>query len=52
MGRDSFEDLVVDGWTILEWILKKYTYEYEGVDWINLAQDRAPVANSCKLPVS
>jgi hypothetical protein len=34
-GKIHFEDLGVDGKTILEWILGKYC-----VDWIHLAQDR------------
>jgi hypothetical protein len=36
--RDHLEDLVVDGRTILKWIL--IDLGCENVDWIHLAQDR------------
>jgi hypothetical protein len=36
--RDYLEDLGVDGEIILEGILREI--RQEGVDWINLAQDR------------
>jgi hypothetical protein len=34
--RDQLEDLLVDGWIILKCILSGT----EGVDWINLVQER------------
>jgi hypothetical protein len=34
-GRDNIENLDVDERTILKWI-----FEFEGMNWINLAQDR------------
>jgi hypothetical protein len=34
--RDHQEGQNVGGWTILKWILE----ELDGMDWINLAQDR------------
>jgi hypothetical protein len=34
---DHFEDSGVDGRIILKWIFKKW---FEGIDWIDLAQDR------------
>jgi hypothetical protein len=37
-GRDHLEDLSIDRRIILEWILTEI--EWEGVDWICLAQDR------------
>jgi hypothetical protein len=35
--RDHSEDLGKDGTVILEWVSGK---EWEGVDWIHLAQDK------------
>jgi hypothetical protein len=34
--RDHWEDQDVGGWAILKWILERY----DGMDWIDLAQDR------------
>jgi hypothetical protein len=34
---DHWEDLDVGGWTILKWILE---IGWDGMDWIDLAQDR------------
>jgi hypothetical protein len=34
--RDRWEDQEEGGWTILKWILRRY----DGMDWIDLAQDR------------
>jgi hypothetical protein len=34
--RDHWEDQGVGGWTILMWILEIW----DGIDWIDLAQDR------------
>jgi hypothetical protein len=34
--RDHWEDLDVGGWTILKRILERW----DGMDWIDLAQDR------------
>jgi hypothetical protein len=34
--RDHQEDQDVGGWTILKWILERQ----DGMDWIELAQDR------------
>jgi hypothetical protein len=34
--RDQWEDQGVGGWTILKWILDRW----DGVDWIDVAQDR------------
>jgi hypothetical protein len=34
--RDHWEDQDVGGWTILKWILERG----DGVDWIDMAQDR------------
>jgi hypothetical protein len=34
--RDHWEDQDVGGWTILKWILERW----DGMDWIDLAQDR------------
>jgi hypothetical protein len=36
--RDHWEDRDVGGWTILKWILDRMGWD--GMDWINLAQDR------------
>jgi hypothetical protein len=36
--RDHLEDPGVDGRIILRWIFRKW--DVEGVDWIELAQDR------------
>jgi hypothetical protein len=36
--RDHWEDQDVGGWTILNWILREIGWD--GVDWIELAQDR------------
>jgi hypothetical protein len=36
--RDHWEDQNVGEWTILKWILERY--DGDGMDWINLAQDR------------
>jgi hypothetical protein len=36
--RDHWEDQDIDGWTILKWILREI--RWDGVDWIDLAQDR------------
>jgi hypothetical protein len=36
-GRDHLEDLSVGGMIILKWVLKTGC---EGVDWIQLAQDK------------
>jgi hypothetical protein len=36
--RDQWEDEDVGGWTILKWILRETGWD--GVDWIDLAQDR------------
>jgi hypothetical protein len=35
--RDYSEELGIDGKIILEWTLEKW---WEGVDWIDLVQDR------------
>jgi hypothetical protein len=35
-GKDHWEDQDVGGWTILKWILEKYN----GIDLIDIAQDR------------
>jgi hypothetical protein len=37
-GKRPLEDLGVDGRIILKWILKEVGWE--GVDWIDMAQDR------------
>jgi hypothetical protein len=34
--RDHWEDQDVGGWTILKWILERW----DGMDWIDLAEDR------------
>jgi hypothetical protein len=34
--RDHWEDQDVGGWTILKWILERW----DGVGWIDMAQDR------------
>jgi hypothetical protein len=34
--RDHWEDQDVGGWTILKWILERW----DGINWIDLAQDR------------
>jgi hypothetical protein len=34
--RDHWEDQGIGGWTILKWILERW----DGMDWIELAQDR------------
>jgi hypothetical protein len=34
--RDHWEDQDVGGWTILKWILERW----DGMDWIDLAQNR------------
>jgi hypothetical protein len=36
--RDHLEDQDVGGWTILNWILRETGWD--GVDWIDMAQDR------------
>jgi hypothetical protein len=36
--RDHWEDQDVGGWTILKWVLREIGWD--GVDWIELAQDR------------
>jgi hypothetical protein len=36
MERDHWEDHGVGRWTILKWILERW----DGMDWIELAQDR------------
>jgi hypothetical protein len=36
--RDHWEDQDVGRWTILKWILRETGWD--GVDWIDLAQDR------------
>jgi hypothetical protein len=36
--RDHWEDQDVGGWTILKWILREIGWD--GMDWIELAQDR------------
>jgi hypothetical protein len=36
--RDHWEDLDVGWWTILTWILREIGWD--GIDWIDLAQDR------------
>jgi hypothetical protein len=36
--RDHWEDQDVGGWTILKWILERQ--DWDGGDWIDLAQDR------------
>jgi hypothetical protein len=36
--RDHYEDQDVGGWTILKWILREI--KWDGMDWIELAQDR------------
>jgi hypothetical protein len=35
--RDHWEDQGISGWTILKWISE---IAWNGMDWINLAQDR------------
>jgi hypothetical protein len=35
---DHWEDQDVGGWTILKWILREIGWD--GMDWIDLAQDR------------
>jgi hypothetical protein len=37
-GRDYSEEIGVDGWIILEWILEQLGGEH--VDWKHMAQDR------------
>jgi hypothetical protein len=53
--RDHFEDPGVDGRLISMWIIRKWN-EVEGMDWIDLAQDRdrwrAPVNAVMNLRVS
>jgi len=34
---DHLEDLGVDGWIILKWIMRKL---YENLKWVNLGQNR------------
>jgi hypothetical protein len=34
--RDHWEGKAVGGWTILKWIIDRW----DGMDWIDLAQDR------------
>jgi hypothetical protein len=34
--RDHWEDQDVGGWTILKWLLERW----DGMNWIDLAQDR------------
>jgi hypothetical protein len=34
--RDRWEDQGVDGWAVLKWILERW----DGMDWIDMAQDR------------
>jgi hypothetical protein len=34
--RDHYEDKDIGGWTVLKWILEGW----DGMDWIELAQDR------------
>jgi hypothetical protein len=34
--RDYWEDQDIGGWTILKWILERW----DGVDWIDMAQDK------------
>jgi hypothetical protein len=36
MERGHWGDQGVGGWTILKWILERY----DGMDWIDLVQDR------------
>jgi hypothetical protein len=36
--RVHWEDQEAGGWTILNWILERW----DGMDWIDLAQDRDP----------
>jgi hypothetical protein len=38
--RDHWEDQDVDGWTTLKWILQRHSILSDGMDWIDLAQDR------------
>jgi hypothetical protein len=37
MERDHWEDQGVGEWTVLKWILER---GWDGMDWIDLAQDR------------
>jgi hypothetical protein len=41
--RDRLEDQDVDRWTILKWILREVGWD--GMDWIDLAQERNAVMN-------
>jgi hypothetical protein len=37
-GKRPLEEQDVGGWTVLKWILREI--EWDGMDWIYLAQDR------------
>jgi hypothetical protein len=36
VGKPEGETPLIDGWTILKWILERWN----GVEWIDMAQDR------------
>jgi hypothetical protein len=46
--RDHWEEQDVGGWTILKWILDR---NWMGVDWIDMAHDRALVNTVLNLRV-
>jgi hypothetical protein len=43
--RDHWEDQDVSGWTIIKWILE---IGWDGMDWIELAQNRDQWEGSCE----
>jgi hypothetical protein len=45
-GRDHSEDLGVDGNILWEWIL--WETGWEGVNWMQLAQDKGTVGGYCE----
>ena len=39
-GKNYLEDPDLVGRIILKWVFKKWDWEWGGMDWIDLAQDR------------